>query len=59
MHAAPCPAAGSCWSVECGSELKSQASAGRGSTPDLAAGKWGLNPDLSTDSEEMVTQIFF
>lgn len=57
MHAAPCPAAGCCWSAECGFELKSQA-AGRGSTPDLAAGKWGLNPDLSTGSEGMVTQIF-
>lgn len=59
MRAAQCPAAGYCWSAECGFELKSQASAGRGSTPDLAAGKWGLNPDLSTDSEEMVTQVFF
>lgn len=49
-RAAQCPAAGYCQSADCGFELKSRASAGRGLTLDLAAGKWGLNPDLSTDS---------
>lgn len=58
MRAAQCPAAGYCWSADCDFELKSQASAGRGLTPDLAAGKWDLNPDLSTDSEEMVMRVF-
>lgn len=56
MRAAQRLAAGYCCSAECGFELKSPVSAGRGSTPDLAAGKWGLNPDLSTDSEETVRQ---
>lgn len=58
-RAAQCPAAGYCQSADCGFELKSRASAGRGLTPDLAAGKWGLNPDLSTDSGEKVMRVFF
>lgn len=58
-RAARCPAAGYCWSADCDFELKSQASAERGSAPDLAAGMWGLNPDLSTDSGEMVMKLFF
>lgn len=59
MCAAQCPAAGYCWSADCGFELRSRVSAGRGLTPDLAAGKRGLNPDLSTESEEMVMRVFF
>lgn len=59
MRAAQRPAAGYCWSADCGFELKSRVSAGRGLVPGLAAGKWGLNPDLSTDSKEMVMRAFF
>lgn len=58
-RAAQCPAAGYCWSADCGFGLKSRVSAGRGLAPDLAAGKRGLNPDRGTGGEEMVVRVCF
>lgn len=46
-HAAQRPAAAAAcwWSAGCGSELRSQGSAGWDSAPDWAAGRWGLEAD--------------